>query len=430
MKTNKSVKNRKKLETRKDRIKNKSIELILASSSHGLPRIFRTKRKSIKIMWLFLFILFSIICIYMVYSTIINYLKYEVITKIDVTKEIPAEFPAVTIINLRNTKCNASLSKIMIACQFSNQACNENDFEMFVDKLGYVSYKFKKKLSYLAGAYFGLSVLIKLKDDSNQTGLIKGLRLIVHNHSSDPDYHAGYSQEGYNIAAGFQTDLAVSRVFSQKLGEPYGSCLKNLTSSDSFDSEIYKFIFNSTRFNYSQRDCFNYCIGKKINDILNISDSTIKNYIDIWSTLPSEIKSKLNFELIIGNIQKYCENYCPLECDSIRYDVTFSFARMSNETFYDFIQQYLNLNFSKKRQINAEYLENLVYFNVYYHELEYTHINQLPKMDFFDLISNIGGNLGLFIGISFLSFAELIELAIETIHIYSEKKNFTNIRNG
>ena len=34
-----------------------------------------------------------------------------------------------------------------------------------------------------------------------------------------------------------------------------------------------------------------------------------------------------------------------------------------------------------------------------------------------DLISNIGGNLGLFIGISFLSFAELIELLVEIIYI-------------
>jgi hypothetical protein len=38
-------------------------------------------------------------------------------------------------------------------------------------------------------------------------------------------------------------------------------------------------------------------------------------------------------------------------------------------------------------------------------------------MDIFDLISNIGGNLGLFIGISFLSFAELIELFVEIICI-------------
>ncbi len=44
-------------------------------------------------------------------------------------------------------------------------------------------------------------------------------------------------------------------------------------------------------------------------------------------------------------------------------------------------------------------------------------IDQIAQMTVFDLISNIGGNLGLFIGISFLSFAELIELLVEFICI-------------
>jgi len=39
-------------------------------------------------------------------------------------------------------------------------------------------------------------------------------------------------------------------------------------------------------------------------------------------------------------------------------------------------------------------------------------------MNELDLISNIGGNMGLFIGVSFLSFAELIELFIEIVLIF------------
>ena len=38
-------------------------------------------------------------------------------------------------------------------------------------------------------------------------------------------------------------------------------------------------------------------------------------------------------------------------------------------------------------------------------------------MDGFDLISNIGSNLSLLIGISFLSFAEIIEIIGEVIII-------------
>jgi hypothetical protein len=43
-------------------------------------------------------------------------------------------------------------------------------------------------------------------------------------------------------------------------------------------------------------------------------------------------------------------------------------------------------------------------------------------MDLLDLISNIGSNLSLFIGISFISFAEIVELLIEIFCIFFENK--------
>ena len=92
---------------------------------------------------------------------------------------------------------------------------------------------------------------------------------------------------------------------------------------------------------------------------------------------------------------------CPEECDSIQYDKSHSFTKISthNEAFTNF------------------QIDNYVFFNVYYENLQYTVIDQIAQMNVFDLISNIGGNLGLFIGISFLSFAELIELLVEIIYI-------------
>jgi hypothetical protein len=61
--------------------------------------------------------------------------------------------------------------------------------------------------------------------------------------------------------------------------------------------------------------------------------------------------------------------------------------------------------------------ENITGFNVYYADSTYTTITELAKQEFLDLISNIGGNLGLFIGISFLSFAEIFELLFEIVFI-------------
>jgi len=419
-----------KITTKKNQIKNKSLELILSSTSHGLPNIFGAKRRSIKLMWLLLFTIFSSIGIYMVYSTITNYLKYEVVTKIDVITRRPIEFPAVTIINLRNPKSNVSLSKIMINCRFNDEQCSENDFEIIIDKLGYVSYKFKKRLSYMIGVNYGLQVLIDLKDDSKKTGYIKGLRLIIHNDTTDPEVHGGYSLRGYNIGTGIQTDLEVSRVFSEKLGEPFNKCLKNLKSLDAFDSDVYRHILTSTNFSYDQKDCYNLCIGQKFNKILNIS-SEIKHYADVWFGLTPELKPKIidfYLDVIKGNIKKYCDSACPLQCDSIQYHVSSSFTRFSIETFYEYIKEIFNgYPIKNDDRLLINNLENLIYFNVFYNSFEYTSITQLPKMDIFDLISNIGGNLGLFIGISFLSFAEIIELVLETIHILLEKKSFHSL---
>jgi len=65
--------------------------------------------------------------------------------------------------------------------------------------------------------------------------------------------------------------------------------------------------------------------------------------------------------------------------------------------------------------------DNITAIYVFYEDLKYTLISQQPKLQFIDLISNIGGSLGLFVGISFISFLELFEILIEIIFIYFEK---------
>jgi hypothetical protein len=61
---------------------------------------------------------------------------------------------------------------------------------------------------------------------------------------------------------------------------------------------------------------------------------------------------------------------------------------------------------------------NKIYIRIYYEDLKYTWINQQPKIELFGLISNIGGSLSLFVGISFISFLELFEVFTELFYIY------------
>ena len=70
--------------------------------------------------------------------------------------------------------------------------------------------------------------------------------------------------------------------------------------------------------------------------------------------------------------------------------------------------------------------KSLVQFSVYYKNFDYTLVSQTPKQELVDCVSNFGGLLGLFVGMSFLSFGELIEALIEILIIAFEKNKVKN----
>ena len=70
------------------------------STFHAIPNIARTKRTSVKVMWILILILSSTVCSYLVFKTIVQYFSFEVVTKFSVVYENPTKFPTVTVCNL------------------------------------------------------------------------------------------------------------------------------------------------------------------------------------------------------------------------------------------------------------------------------------------------------------------------------------------
>ncbi len=66
--------------------------------------------------------------------------------------------------------------------------------------------------------------------------------------------------------------------------------------------------------------------------------------------------------------------------------------------------------------------QSIINLNVFYDRLSYTEITEKPSFPFVDLVSNVGGTFGLFIGISLLSLLEIVELIYEMLLIFSNKK--------
>ncbi len=127
-------------------------------------------------------------------------------------------------------------------------------------------------------------------------------------------------------------------------------------------------------------------------------------------------------------INDLCKNECPLECDSVNYDTSYTSSKFSKKRLLknikrNFFKQYFN---DLAKNLTEEDLDRVTIITIYYSDFSYKSIIEIPKMDFIDLIANIGGNLGLFIGVSFLSFAEIIELILEIFIILCRKKKQLN----
>jgi hypothetical protein len=67
---------------------------------------------------------------------------------------------------------------------------------------------------------------------------------------------------------------------------------------------------------------------------------------------------------------------------------------------------------------------------IYYNDFKYTVIRKNPKMNWTDLISSIGGIMGVFIGTSFMSFFEIIDVITAVSKILSKNRKIhpLNIR--
>ena len=191
-------------------------------------------------------------------------------------------------------------------------------------------------------------------------------------------------------------------------------------------------MLQNTKYLYSQKNCFNYCIGKEIYKQANISNK-IDHWINVYydnlnESTNLEKLSKNYFNIINSDINDLCKNECPLECDSVNYDTSYTSSKFSKKRLLknikrNFFKQYFN---DLAKNLTEEDLDRVTIITVYYSDFSYKSIIEIPKMDFIDLIANIGGNLGLFIGVSFLSFAEIIELILEIFFILCRKKKQLN----
>lgn len=227
--------------------------------------------------------------------------------------------------------------------------------------------------------------------------------------------------DGVRVSAGKLSQIQVNREFIKKMEPPYSDCVSN------DDPKSAKYAKSGDK--YTSYDCVDLCYQRYVYDRCGCVDLQLNHPNDLPACVnvgqyTCDVLSYIRFFTTRADLA--CRAMCPLECHSMIYSLTLSSSDFPSRVYANVLVNYTNISRffpDKKTPLKYEDLkENLAAVYVNYNRLDYTLIEEVEKITFIDFISSVGGTLGLFIGMSFLSIVELVELFIELVFLFSKPK--------
>ena len=332
-----------------------------------------------------------------------------------------------------------SFDDVLVYCYFNFQQCKASDFVWRWDPLYGNCYVFNSGLngsyreSVMAGALFGLQLAFYAGYNENLNLFnsgpfsffgftnIYGLNVIIENNT----YLSDKKQNVIALNGGTMKYLSMKRRISSKLPNPYSECDIDNVEPRNFDSPYYNLILNSP-YQYNQEMCVTQCMQQKVIEECNCS---LPMFVDLykrscqmdsqsWCALYSLWSGKFSKSPIID-----CIPQCPLECNSTEYDFSVTSQTLAGLKYMSLIQQnpVLASDFNMTPISESTSSNKFVQLSIYYDSLSYASSTDTPSMDIVTLLGNVGGTLGLFMGISVLSACELIHVLVESCILFKGK---------
>jgi hypothetical protein len=369
------------------------VEWSLLSTFHCYPKIFQTKNIHAKLTWSLLFILFSCLTFWLVVKGILDYVEFDVVSKIRVISQQSITFPTITICDanpftskeaehfIRDTLLLENVTISRLYTLYNNLTVNKQMERMEMNtisdlamlRVAHFNDSIKKSLgfssnqikvcqfdygecdlnwffSYKLGNCFqfnsGKSANLSLKETTlggRSYGLYVSLGPLINQNSFNTYYSTGlkiYIHNGSFMSLGAeeifakigeQSIIKLKKTFTRKSVYPHSTC-QDLTEFQSSTFKLMKDISGE----YRQKDCLEICLQKLIVDTCGCM-LTILPFYDKETPCASSNQTSCQ-EKIYGQrkvyVQEKCLAECPLECEYTKYDWSMSTLDYPNVAFF------------------------------------------------------------------------------------------------
>ena len=301
-----------------------------------------------------------------------------------------------------------NFNSFVTECAFLGRECTEDDFMPSFTQLGYCytfnsghNSKFEEiepKTTIGTGTRHGLRLLLNISQDDYAfpTNFDAGVKIAVHpqGEPADPD------DIGIAVSPGMNAFIAVrAATFSDT------SSTRTCQETD----QVNDLNFLEQFYNYSVQACNIDCLYTSIADTCNCTDTEgLSPSREPYRSLPECQATDFCCELSPYAAPPVCS--CPLACEYTAYSLSSSYSAFPANFLIDPTLELLefpveNLTAQERRQIIRD---NIIAVNVYFETLNVQVLMTSDLYDIVALLSDIGGQLGLFIGASVISVVEFV----------------------
>ena len=199
---------------------------------------------------------------------------------------------------------------------------------------------------------------------------------------------------------------------------PYSDCTvleDNTLAVPLDDRSIFDRVVN-TGYSYSRQLCFMVCEQLLITEQCNCSSYRHSYQVEgfelckkLGDTL-SDNECDILVDANIATITEYCSPRCPLECHRSFLTTTISAYSYGKNYFNNYLNNFdLNNDVPNNTDLSDYSYNNMIELWINYDTDSHIEVSEEPKMTGDDLLGEIGGHLHLFLGMSLMSFVEILE---------------------
>ncbi|ESP00693.1 hypothetical protein LOTGIDRAFT_157983 [Lottia gigantea] len=315
------------------------------------------------------------------------------------------------------------LKDFMINCKFAGYPCSPHNFTAFHNHKYGNCYTFNhpgktnSAKTRFAGPLYGLTLELYLEQSDYVPALSQeaGIRVVIHSRNATPFPE----DEGVSVSPGYATSIGLQAVEMVRLGPPHSDCANIGTTDDLYQLH--------SAYDYSKISCMKSCYQELIIDecgcespvyyVVNKAGvCNMTNEDDEWCVS--------NIESIRQSEYKGCNTKCPQPCIERKYDKSISAAEWPSNNY----KEQLTSRFQRSRSdfmdsfsLGGDQLKDFVKLRVYYQEMVYKSIEATKSYESMNLISDIGGQLGLWLGLSAITIGELCSFILLLVRGLSSK---------